>query len=401
MRSPDRSWQFCFWLLSGLRQFLSRLADCVDYRDFIHWVGSFATSGAARDVAISGSHAYVLTDLGDRPGLDVINIGMSTTYPPKILGSVDLDELHGSGGSVTASGAFAYLTTGEHCQGGTFGVVDATDPEHPELVGELTMPGDPSAVAVSGTYAYVAQGCHFQGLEVIDVSDPRHPRSVGAVTTPGYAQAVAVSGSRAYVTALDWHYPYTDSLQVIDLSDPERPAILGAVLMPQPGNYYNVGPVAVSGDFAYVAAADKWVYAVDVSDPVDPHVVGSVNVGGEAHAMSVSGKYLYATGTSNHYASRAFLALDLSDPRPRCRRKRGSGELRAGGFANAGGFAYVAGCRVHMIAISNPNSPPIVGGVDTPGKPATSRSPARTPTSRTTTEGSRSSTSRIRAPHRS
>src|SRR5512143_447219 len=61
--------------------------------------------------------------------------------------------------------------------------------------------GPASAVAVAGSYAYVAcLGFEYMGrLLVIDVSNPASPKIVGRVATPGQAWDVAVAGSYAYV----------------------------------------------------------------------------------------------------------------------------------------------------------------------------------------------------------
>jgi len=32
---------------------------CIDYTDYLHWVGSVGTPGLARGVAVAGDHAYV------------------------------------------------------------------------------------------------------------------------------------------------------------------------------------------------------------------------------------------------------------------------------------------------------------------------------------------------------
>jgi hypothetical protein len=348
---------FLLVLLGSLAAPTPGSADCVDYRDFIHWAGSIDTSGAARDVAVSGSFAYVATTPGnaDGVGLDVIRTGISTTYPPKIVGSVDLGGPQASEARVTASGAYAYVTTSRYCQGGALRVVDATDPAHPELVGELAILGDTHVMTVAGTYAYLAEGCRYEGLEVIDISDPRNPRPMGGVATPGYAYGMAVSGARAYVAVQDWHYPYVGSLQVIDISDPENPSILGSIVMA-------VGPVAVSGNIAYVGAGGSGVYAVDISDPVNPHIVGSVALDQYATVsrVVVSGPHLYVAGSP-------FQVFDVSDPANL--EVVGSVELvAAGGLAIADPFAYVTSGRLEMIAISNPSSPPLVGSVDTPGQ---------------------------------
>lgn len=46
-------------------------SECIDYGDYLHWVGGVDTPGYAWGVAISASHAYVA---GDNAGLQVIDI---------------------------------------------------------------------------------------------------------------------------------------------------------------------------------------------------------------------------------------------------------------------------------------------------------------------------------------
>src|SRR5512145_1973311 len=46
------------------------LAQCVDYRDYIHWVGGVYVSGSVGGVATTGSYAYVA---GGYTGLHLID----------------------------------------------------------------------------------------------------------------------------------------------------------------------------------------------------------------------------------------------------------------------------------------------------------------------------------------
>ena len=119
-------------------------AECIDYGDYLHRVGSVDTPGYAYGVAVSGTHAYVANDYF---GLQVIDI---------------------------------------------------TNPTSPQIVGSVDTPVSALAVAVSGTHAYVAD--YTSGLQVIDITNPASPQIVGSVDTPGSAYGVAVSGTYAYVT---------------------------------------------------------------------------------------------------------------------------------------------------------------------------------------------------------
>ena len=59
-------------------------ANCIDYGDYVHWVGRVDTPGSAYGVAVSGTVAYV-ADSGS--GLQVIDV--SNPMSPAILGSVN------------------------------------------------------------------------------------------------------------------------------------------------------------------------------------------------------------------------------------------------------------------------------------------------------------------------
>src|SRR5512140_192870 len=95
-------------------------ADCINYADYIHWVGGEGTSGGSLGLAIQGNYAYVCSD------------------------------------------------------GYALKVIDITDPLNPVTRGGVSLPAYSWSVAVVGSHAYVAD--RNSGLYVIDVSDPDHPR---------------------------------------------------------------------------------------------------------------------------------------------------------------------------------------------------------------------------------
>jgi len=209
------------------------VGQCIDYGDYLHWVGSVDTPGVATSVAVSGSYAYVADVY---MGLQVVNI--ATPGSPVIVRSVGpIPEAVG----VAASGNHVYVAEWD------FGlhVVDITRlPEEAVIVGSIDTPGEASSIAVSGSYAYVAGGS--SGLQVVDISTPGAPVIVGNVDTPDEAWRVTVSGSYAYVADIS---EYDDSiLRVVDITTPESPVIVGSFDTP---GY--VSEVAISGSYLYVA----------------------------------------------------------------------------------------------------------------------------------------------------
>src|SRR5262245_36527635 len=94
--------------------------QCIDYKNYLRWMGAVDTPGAAVGVAISGD----LVCVADRTsGLQVI---------------------------------------------------DVANPASPRIVGTVDTPGDASDVAISGRYAYVAD--ESSGLQIVDLIDPASPR---------------------------------------------------------------------------------------------------------------------------------------------------------------------------------------------------------------------------------
>lgn len=203
-------------------------ADCIDYGDYLHWVGGVDTPGNAAGVAVSGSYAYVADYTS---GLQVIKI--TNPVSPQIVGSVDTPS---AASAVAISGTHAYVADGAS----GLQVIDVANPASPQIVGSVDTPDEAGDVAISGTHAYVADDA--SGLQVIDVTNPASPQIVGSVDTPGYAWGVAVSGTYAYVAH------YTSGLQVIDVANPASPQIVGS--MDTPGEAWDV---TISGSYAYVA----------------------------------------------------------------------------------------------------------------------------------------------------
>jgi len=188
---------------------------------------------------------------------------------------------------VAVSGTYAYLAEGTSYLGTLRGlqVIEISDPESPQIVGSVDTPGFPQAVAVSGSYAYVAD---FFSLQVIDITDPRHPQIVGSVDTPGHTLNVAVSGTYAFV-ADDGGYDGRGSLQVIEISDPRNPRIVGSMVTPG-----HAGAVGVAGSYAYLAESDG-LHVVDITNPERPALVGEC-AAGSASGVAVSETHVYMTG---------------------------------------------------------------------------------------------------------
>ena len=273
-------------------------------------VGSMGTNARSYSVAVSGSYAYLVSDLGL---LQVINV--STPSNPIVVGTL------ATGGailSIAVAGSYGYIANNPSAG---FQVVDVSNPSAPAIVGTLAIGPTLTSVAVAGRYAYAVND-YSNTLQVIDVSIPTNPTVVGTYQAPaGNPDAVAVAGRYAYLAV-----KFGSFLQTIDVSNPSNPVFVGGV-----GTAQNPNSVAVAGSYAYVgeqattqifdvsnptnpvllstlvggatsvAVAGRYAYLgsdlslqiVDVSNPASPVVVGSVGTSGAAQSLAVAGRYAY------------------------------------------------------------------------------------------------------------
>jgi len=208
--------------------------DCLDYSDYLHWMGEVHTPGVTWDVAVAGNYAYVADGSS---GLQVMDISVPESLA--IVGAVSTPS-HAMG--VAVAGNYAYVADGSS----GLMVIDIAVPESPWIVGVQDTPGNAVDVAVAGNYAYVAD--RSSGLMVIDISEPESPAIVGTLNTPDLALDVAVAGNYAYVADQE------SGLQVINISVPESPAIVGALNTPGYAKQ-----VAIAGGYVYVADVELMI----------------------------------------------------------------------------------------------------------------------------------------------
>jgi hypothetical protein len=128
------------------------------------------------------------------------------------------------------------------------------------------------------------------------------PSEVGSYDTPGDAWGVAVSGNYAYVAAA------SSGLRIIDITNPSAPTETG--FYDTPGNAYGV---AVSGNFAFVADRTGGLLVIDVSNPAAPSLAGFYDTSGDAWSVAVSGTMALLADVSNLGIYDCSAALSASD----------------------------------------------------------------------------------------
>jgi hypothetical protein len=178
--------------------------------------------------------------------------------------------------AVAISGTYAFVATDDGLQ-----VVDISDPTAPAPVALYEMYNDALGVALSGGYAFVPD--NGVQLHVVDVSDPLNPHAVGEYWSQGLSGGVAVSGTLVYVTGFLW------GVEIVDVSLPTTPTARSSYY-PQFGG----SPLAVdvAGPYAYVtsvAGVTDTLEVVDVSDPDSPQFMGAYSLPAVGQDVAVSG----------------------------------------------------------------------------------------------------------------
>ncbi len=245
------------------------------------------SSGVVERVVVDGPLAYIS---GARMLLRVLDL--SDPERPEALGEL-IDPRHTSSTlSLTVAGRVAFIADFRGIR-----IVDVGDPLAPQRLGVIPVDGDAavSGIALSGTIAYVAAG--LGGLQVIDIGDPLHPRPVNSLPELGIVWDVAVGGPYVYLVA-------GSRLHILDGTDPGGLRAVGEVRV-QGGGAVSV---RLDGGLAYVVSRAS-LSIVDVADPLHPRRRGVIETSGTTWAVAASDGMAYVGSLHN-----GLWIVDVSDP---------------------------------------------------------------------------------------
>ncbi len=229
-------------------------------------LGDYHLSGPGESVTVAGKYAYVAS--GDA-GMQVVDV----SDPAKPIGICDVSPV-GYANSVAVRGNYALLAAaGDGVQ-----VVDVSNPAKPVLAGNYST-SDARDLFLAGQFAYVADA--GAGLIILDVTKPEQPVLAGGYQVNGDFQAIRVAGARACLSA-------NDGLHFFDVSNPAKPMLLGNFATKN-----EIGGMALSGNFAYVADGVFGVHVIDVNDAAHPVQTSYLETSASALNVQVVGRYAY------------------------------------------------------------------------------------------------------------
>ncbi len=250
-------------------------------------VGQCDTPGRARDVFILGDYAYI-ADMG--AGLTVIDI--SDPEDPEIVGNfADYEDPEARGIFVVDGTAFI----ADHRLR-----LISLDISNLDNINQLDEQGTNDYalnVIVTGDIACVA--CDERDLGLFDVSDPENIRERSYWRAESASSSVYVIENTVYVAQC------IVGLYIVDISDPRNPRTIGSVDAPD-----NASGVYVSGDYAYIVGyRDCGLQIIDVSDPEDPNIVGNCDFNG-AYRVYVVDDYAFVSDIEDDDLT----VVDVSNP---------------------------------------------------------------------------------------
>jgi hypothetical protein len=258
---------------------------------------------------------------------------------------------YGRGPSVEVTGrdSLVFLSLGSEVA-----IINFADTAHPQILAEVQAAGLVGQAAVRDSLLYIGCFSGQSGIEVWNIQNPAEPvfRSRTATSLSGFC----VRDSFLYVTQP------TDTFRVYSIANPAGFRLLGSCR--DSGD-----AVTVTNNAAFIA--DRWgLYALDVSDPANPHRVGSYP--GVPIDVEARGNICCATFMNpNDPDWLRFSILDVSDPasiKPIASLdSAGGSDIYLGGqLAFVSGY-YAGGHEFEILSIGDSAHPSRVGSYVTPG----------------------------------
>ncbi len=218
---------------------------------------------------------------------------------PGTTGLVASLPLNGSAQSVVLSGSlsdgqttFAYVATGSY----GLAVVDVSNPFVPVVLGQLSLGGNATGVAVSSALGIAVVATGAGGIKFVDISNPAVPAVIGSSAV--VATMVQIIGGLAYV----------DSGTSIDSFD----IATGTLLQTLGLAGSNLTGFAVSGSTLYTMDAGPVLRVIDTSSGAMV-VEGSVNLPAGGNGLTVGNGVVYVAA-ANGNSTGGYLTVNVSNP---------------------------------------------------------------------------------------
>ncbi len=262
------------------------------------------------------------------------------------LHSVSITSLSAEPTWLSLQGDLALIAagTGYGTTGGSMHILDVSSPEDPSVVAIFTTPGSCSAVALSGSHAYVADG--HPGLQIVDVYRPDVPTFVTGLNFEDYVWSVEVTETQAFVLG-QW-----GEVPIVRITDPANPEIQGSI----PTSLRAVD-LAIVGTKVYLTDG-LGLRIAEISNPWNPQIVGTFPMS-YPRAVVVHGNLAYVSDFGSLHI------IDVSDPTAPAHLSEAPVESAIGQMHIDGNRLYCASEGIDVFDISVPTAPIHLGRMHT------------------------------------
>lgn len=299
----------------------------------------------------------------DRPAslrslaLRFIAIILALAIAATAQGQVKITELGSWGGrinDIAVDGNVMYFHSG-----GRILIADISDPAAPVELSRLDFRNMTLTIAVRNNILYVGGDPETVCFRTFDVSDPRTPvqlnKFCGTSSSFGVSD-IAFRGNIAYTLE-------RFILSAFDVSDPANPVYHGTF-----GGTL-AGPMAVSGDYLFMAEDNANLFVFDLAnapDPFKPPLVAQAPLpsGRENGPIVIQGDYAYVGAWQGDVS-----VMDISDPLAPVAAGTLANTNSAADLAVSNGVLYVAPLLSNVVKLydvaGSPASPALLGAITT------------------------------------
>lgn len=201
-------------------------------------------------------------------------------------------------------------------------------------------------IELRNNHAYVGG---FGGFWIIDINDVNSPSIIGETNFGGPLNTTQIYGI-AYSGDIVYGFTRNNGMKLINVSNPSAPQIFGTYKLNNNDSYEHG---VVNGNYLYIAAHEKGLQVVDISNAANPVHVTSVQTT-NAFFLDISGNWLFvADGVAG------LTVLDISNPGSPTVVATHTTSALAQDVVVSGNSAYVAvgSSGLDIFDVSNPAAP--------------------------------------------
>lgn len=190
---------------------------------------------------------------------------------------------------------FDFKVAGSTIYAGGLSIIDITDIENPEVIGQINLPSSFGDLDISGNYAYV-NNTHDDQLLIVEIANPTQPDVRAVYDTQGHLRDVKVDDGYAYIAS-------DMGVDIVDISTPTEPQ--------HAATFRITGEIAqeiyIRGDYMFLAYENAGLVIVDITDPTSPEFVSNFITSQYCRHVEVRDNYAYLASDNAYYI------IDISD----------------------------------------------------------------------------------------